>query len=326
MTKREKTLVAAVGTAGVLWFSSQGVTAYRAALERSDEQQLTATQELEDAKLALLKGERARAQLNNWQNRSLPTNAQVAESKYNDWLRTLLKESGLVVQNLSDNKSQGSAGADYTVLTFAVDLQGSLEKLTEFLYKFHAAPHMHRISRATLSPTDTRKNVSVNLTVDALILPGCKRELEFADDSAAPEMPRPLEEIRKAIVARNIFVPYEANSKEAQVAKDWDEEAAKNVRISGLMGGGDGWLLAVRYLKDNDKIKYVRQGDSFDVGQMSLTVLRLDGRRIVLQCKDGRREVRLGQTIDQAVRTDVKSIDEASTAADASSDPADASS
>src|SRR5688500_4706054 len=102
MTHREKLLTGAVAAAGVLWFGAQGITRYRDALQRNESLQGEAEVALTDAQTAEYRGQKARKQLNQWIGQSLPSNRDVAESLYQDWLRTQATDAGLEVVQLSD--------------------------------------------------------------------------------------------------------------------------------------------------------------------------------------------------------------------------------
>ncbi|MEM9658617.1 MAG: hypothetical protein AAF961_09680, partial [Planctomycetota bacterium] len=183
--------------------------------------------------------------------------------------------------------------------------KGTLAQATELLHRFYAAPHLHRIAKATLNPqASDRETIDIHLEIDALILPDCEREDELADAEVAPSPERSLDEVRDNLLARNIFAPYTPKSDAmatSEAPKDWDDKAAQDASLSGLTRGSLGWQVSVRF-KESGDIRRYRQGDRIELGTMSLTILEVDGlqRRMLLECKDGRREVRLGQTFAES--------------------------
>jgi hypothetical protein len=132
MTNREKLLTGAVVAAGALWFGTEGLTRYRDAVERNEAVQLEAEQALADAQTEEYRGQKARKQLNQWISQSLPRNREVAESLYQDWLRTQLTEAGLEVQQLAD-KSGNSRNPQYDEMTVEIRASGTIEQLADFL-------------------------------------------------------------------------------------------------------------------------------------------------------------------------------------------------
>jgi len=302
MTQREKTLGLAVAAAGALFLGTRGVEKYRAAVDRNANLQFEAERALDDANFAMLRGQRARHQLNQWRRRSLPTNRDVAESEYQDWLRTQLTAAGLTVKELAD-KSALNRRPEYTDLSAAIDAEGTLAQLSDFLYAFYAAPHLHRISAATLTPAKEGDKLTIALTVDALILPECDRTNALAE-RPPQELPKSAAEFRDSLTARNLFVAYkpEADGKGDAGA---DSDAA-DAKLSGMTYGDRGWRLAVLKQKSGE-VSHFYEGDSIKIGRFDGKLLELDGRRVVLETKAGRVELRLGQTFADAKPADDES-------------------
>jgi hypothetical protein len=299
MTQREKTLGLAVAAAGVLWFGTQGVEKYHAAVDRNENLQFEAERQLDDANFAMERGQRARHQLNKWRRRSLPTNRDVAESLYQDWLRTQLTAAGLNVKDLSD-KSALNRRPEFGELSASIDAEGTLAQLSDFLHAFYSAPHLHRISSATLSPAKEADKLTIALTVDALILPECDRTAALAE-RPAQELPKSADQFRQSLTARNLFTAYTPKSDGGAAGPDGD---AADAKLSGMVSDGDrGWRLAVLKQKSSE-VSHYHEGDTIKVGRFEGKVLQADGRRAVLETKSGRVELRLGQTLDKAAPVD----------------------
>ena len=290
MTRREKTLAAAVAAAGVLWFGNQQLDKYRTAIDRNSNQQLAAEEALNEANVTLARGLRARKKLRKWVAQSLPTDQRVAKSLYQDWLRAQLTGAGLEVTQVAD-KSGNRSNPQFGQLSVDVKAKGTLPQLADFLYRFYSAVHLHRISAATLTPSDGGAKLDVSLTVGALMLPECKRTDKLAEGEPRA-MPAPLEEISKRVTSRNLFTAYKSKAGgQGAEAPDADAAAAK---ITSIFSDGDsGWQLSV---KAKDKVTYYRLGDSIEIGRVKGTLLEIDGRRVVLKTEKGRLELRLGQT------------------------------
>ena len=299
MTQREKTLGLAVAAAGVLWFGTQGVQRYQAAVERNENLQFEAERQLDDANFAVERGQRARHQLNKWRRRSLPTNRDVAESLYQDWLRAQLAVAGLTVKELAD-KSALNRRPEYTELSESIDAEGTLAQLSGFLHAFYSAPHLHRISAATLSPAKEGGKLTISLTVDALILPECDRTDALAD-RPPQELPKSADDFRKSLEGRNLFVAYTPQADGNATA---DRDAA-DARLSGMVYGDRGWRMSVLKQKSSE-VSHYHEGDSIKIGRFEGKVIEIDGphRRAVFETPAGRVEVRLSQTFDKATPVD----------------------
>ncbi len=297
MNQREKLLVGAVGLLVILWGGTIGWGRYQAARMGNQNQQSSAEQQLSQARAASARGLRAQDMLRGWQRQSLPTNLDIAKSLYQDWLRQQLVEAGLTVRDLTESTSR-SAQKHFSQVTFVVNAQGTLAELTDFLYRFYQSNHLHRISAATLTPTITRRALTVSLTIDALSLSECPRSDQLAEGSS-DLFSESLEEIRQEIVSRNVFVAYGIDKpSEQQVAESPDEAA--QAKITGMTRGEGGWQMTIR-MGDSGRVRYFRQGDSIEIGRFSGEIVELDGRRAVVSRDDRRVQILLGQNLEQAV-------------------------
>ena len=308
MSQREKILAGMVAAMVLLWGATEGLARYRTALDRNEQEALDVQQELSRARTASLRGRRAERLVRDWERQSLPTNLDIAKSLYQDWLRTELDESLMIVKELREHSPRTSR-KHYRQATFIATAQGSLEKLTDFLYRFYQSPHLHRISSATITPTSSRKSLTVTLTIDALSLPGCPRKDTLAEGSS--EMfADSLETIEGELVSRNIFMAYEPpkppeppqDTLEAEVVEEVAEGPdtdAASAYITSMTHGAGGWQVSVRMV-DSGKLFYYRQGDSIEIGRFSGEILKLDGRRAIIDSDEGPVEIYLGQNLSQA--------------------------
>jgi hypothetical protein len=292
MTQREKILAGAVAAAGALWLASGGIDKYRAALDRNRGLEADARQALEEAHLAVLRGQHARRRLHDWQGRSLPAKIDVAESLYHDWLREQLAGAGLEVTQVAD-KTGSSRSQQYEELAVDVAAKGTLAQFTDFLHRFYSAVHLHRINSATLTATDAGQKLSINLTIGALALPGSGREDKLAEGEPR-ELEFPLEEARTRLVSRNLFAP--PAPKAAGSAPDAQAADA----VATMMTYGDrGWRLGLR-IKSTGAMRYFHEGDAIEIGQFKGKVLQIERRRVVFETDKGKMELRINQNLSEA--------------------------
>jgi hypothetical protein len=295
MTHREKTLAGAVAAAGLLWFGTGALARYRDAVSRNDAVQADAQQALEDANMEVVAGQHARRQLRNWEARSLPSRIDVAESLYLDWLREQLTGAGLEVTQLAERSTTGR-NQRYEEVGVDVTATGTLAQLTDFLYRFYSAVHLHRITEATLTGTDNGKKLSINLTVGALALPGANRKDKLAEGEPRP-MTAPLEEVRTRLVARNLFAP---PSPQAGPGPDMESSDAF---FTSATYGDQGWVMWLR-MKKSGKSKTFHQGDDIEIGQFKGKIVEIEKRRVVISTDKGKVELRIGQALSEAVVID----------------------
>lgn len=296
MTSREKTLIGAVAAAGLLWFGAQGLTSYREKVTQSKNQLTAAEQALSEANVAQLRGARARKRLNEWRAQSLPTNQEIAESLYQDWLRAQLAGAGMNVVQLTD-KSGSAKNPQFGEVTVAGKAEGSLAQLTDFLHRFYAGPHLHRLTNSTIAASDGGQKLTFDFTAAALILPDAKRSDKLAEGDPRPiEGVKSLDDIRKRLVDRNLFVAHAPKGNEAAV----DNNAADAEITTTIYGnyGNEGWQLWVRHKTSGEVSRFLR-GDAIQLGSFKGKIVELENGRVVVETEKGRMEFRTGQNFSQ---------------------------
>jgi len=301
MNSREKILSIGVGTLAVLWIGTMGVDRFRDARDKNYRTLENVKKELSRAREANERGRQAQSEIRKLARQSLPTDLDMAKSSYEDWLREQLVDSGLYVSEL-DDKSSGGGNKRFQEISFQISAQGSLSQLSDFLYHFYRAGHLHRISEANLSPNRDSEALDISLTIDALSLNACKRSDSLTDRPSELELP-PLEEVRQAIVGRNIFAVYgpdileDPNGSEP-LAGQLEGLLAK-ARFTGTTYGQGGWQMAVR-IEDSGDLFFFREGDPIEIGRFTGQITKLDGRQAIVTLKNGQVLIRLGQYLSQA--------------------------
>jgi hypothetical protein len=294
MTQREKALTGAVVAAGVLWFGTQGLTKYRDALQRNESLRAEAETALTDAETAEYRGQKARKQLNQWIGQSLPSNRDVAESLYQDWLRSQATEAGLQVTQLS-NKTGNARNPQFDEVSFELRATGTMAQLTDFLYRFYSSPHLHRIASATFLAEDGGKKLNITATASALILPDVKRTDRLADGEAQ-KLAKSKDQFRKSLLDRNLFVAYSPKAGDAEGQTD---DVAAKTKFVWTTYGEYGWRMGIQ--KDGaSELTYFHQGDEIEVGKLKGKVVEIGNRRAVIRTDKGRVEMRQGQNFAEA--------------------------
>jgi hypothetical protein len=152
MSNSEKRLGAIVLILGVLvisYFAFSSYTTYLNELQ-STESRLQEDSEFLERDINLAK--RDRETLNALAKRSLPTDRSAAATSYRSWLFKLVeKEVGF--QNVKiESDSIRSVDTVYDKHTFTLACDGSLQQLTEFLYKFYAKKSLHEVLSLSVKP------------------------------------------------------------------------------------------------------------------------------------------------------------------------------
>lgn len=294
MTQREKILAGAVAGTVVLWGAMRGLDKYRAAVDANESKASKAATALDDAEFAVDRGERAKQRLIDWSKRALPTDRDVAKSLYQDWVRTQLSSSGLTVEQLSD-KSFQRRETHYGELSLEARATGTLEQLTDFLFKFYSAPHLHRISAATITPAENGSKLTAVLSIDALILRDSTRTKELATGEG-PKLAHTVDEFKTSLNGRNMFAPQTPGA---------DPNAAlAGAKFATAVSDGDGgyhmWILT----ENPAKTRKFKVGDKLEFGTFTGKLVEVDTRHAVIETASGLMEVFAGQKLAEAKPVD----------------------
>jgi hypothetical protein len=295
MNRREKRLALLVGVLLLAVGGKRGLDTYRGAVEWNRGLQRDAEQSLSMARAENARALRARRRLTAWKKGSLPTNGDIARSLYQDWLHKQFEQAGLQVSELRDT-SRERQRTYYEQFSFAANLQGTLAQLTQFLYGFYSAPHLHRISAASLVPTKDRQMLTIGLNIDALKLPDCQRT-DLLATTEAKQLERPLEAYSETIQSRNIFATHKAE--ETPSAQKAPNTMAAQMVVSGITLGGHGWRLAVRN-KATNQVDYYRVKETISIGPWVGTVTSIDGREVILESAGKQQTLMLGDDFSKA--------------------------
>ena len=103
--------------------------------------------------------------------------------------------------------SQSRRPSGATQLTCSISGRGELDKVVRLLYEFYSVDVLHRIRRLPMNPITDSKQMTVNLTVEALILPTASVENQFVPEPTSAIAERPLEDWSLPIITRNMFAP-----------------------------------------------------------------------------------------------------------------------
>ncbi|MCA9264095.1 MAG: cadherin repeat domain-containing protein [Planctomycetales bacterium] len=171
-------------------------------------------QEVKAKKLELTTGRLTTRTLTKFKQMSLPSDTVLAQSQYQAWLTEIVG-----IAELADPQvkvvTQSRLANDATQLTCNVSGKGDLEQVALLLYEFYRVDTLHRIRRFPLKPIPDTKQLDINMTVEALILPSSKMldlpdaipESDFDSMAVSAIGQRPFEDWAGPILNRNMFSP-----------------------------------------------------------------------------------------------------------------------
>lgn len=310
MTKREKMLLAGVIGVIALWGGWRGLSAYQGALADRRSELRSLERDLSDARLEQALVDEAIQNLESWQERSLPTNLQVAQSEYRGWLVERLSEAGLSFDNVRRVSARPVANA-YTAITYLAHAEGDLDQVTRFLHTFYSSRLLHKLTLVRLAPLSGSGKLGLDITVEALIVEGAVRKEGIVEGQSDRLAHSGVEDYLDSIGARNLFVPYTPPppprpKPEPRVVVERPPpppkfDDSKHAYISGVVGDAEGpqaWL----NVRTTGETLYLRQGDPFEVGQFQGRVLSINVRdkEVVLESDGQVLKLELGSHLREA--------------------------
>jgi len=312
MQQREKLLAIAAGGLLALVVVRWGYGQVAAMFDRRESQIAALKAAIDEEQAEIDRGKQANARLAEWEQRSLPTDLELARFHYGSWLRSTVSEAGLDDVDVG-SQSPRSRGNVYSWLSYTVRGRGSLADLTEFLYRFYRANHLHQIRRMDVKPRENSSDLDLAFAIEAMVLPGADRQeklsTEVSDRLAADD----LEAYKQAIVERNFFARYvpprpKPKPRPMVVRKEPEPEpepprfdVTRFAVVSSITTdrfGRDQVWIQVR--TNSDPPLKLAVGDRFEIGGLKGRVAQIEGRQVVLDTEERRLLVELGESLSMA--------------------------
>jgi hypothetical protein len=275
LNKREKLFAAIVGVLALaalywLWPSNQKSLAEL----RKDYDDISEKVKLKEDQVKNL--QKAKDRLAAWQRIALPSDLKEAARQYNGGWLSELAHAYFKNVNIHPVDPQSHRNI-YTVFGFTVNCQGTLGELTQFLFKFYAAGHLHKIRSITITPKNTT-DLDLIIAVEALSLPGSKQTDKLSAEKSNRLKLASLGDYKKAIVDRNLFAAY-AQSKNPPREKGKPSPPSKvdPLQFSYLTAiiEADGVPEAWLFERTTGETLKVHEGEDFTIGKVKAKVNRI---------------------------------------------------
>jgi hypothetical protein len=297
MQRREKMLAA---VAGSLLLAVGGNYVY-GKLHDSYDQRLSQIESLNskihDKEFEIEKGLRAHKQLKTWNKTSLPSNSQLAATLYQNYLVSLLDDSGMDRVDIGANRPV-SRGGVYHLLAFNIRAQGTLEQLTDFLFRFYQAGHLHQIASLSAKPIEESK-LDINLKVEALSLAKAELQDRLSEETSTRLAWDDVEDYQQAISRRNLFANYVPPSLQREAPKPAASppiDAAKFAVVSAIIEVGEKPQVWVNVRTSGEMLKR-HEGDPVEVGLFKGKITRINSQSVEIESEGQRKIVSLGQSL-----------------------------
>jgi hypothetical protein len=112
--------------------------------------------------------------------RSLPPQVEAAKTAYAQWLAQLVHDPSVSFSPVNIQTIRDAADQGFTRLVFQVDGDATYPQFINFLEKFYASDHLHKITNLKMPLGKDAKKLNINLTIEALALPGSENKQDLS--------------------------------------------------------------------------------------------------------------------------------------------------
>jgi hypothetical protein len=169
MNPREKLIAAVIGVviAGVVaWFAASSYFG-QVAFKESQLQKLTS--DVKKRSLDQRKAQQASKRLADYEQRSLPPDAELAKTLYEQWLLQIGSEvQPKLAVTVVAKVPAAPVKNTFSRLNFAVTTAGELPQIVDLLYRIQRVDWLHRIDTLTLVPRNDSRKIDATLSISAL--------------------------------------------------------------------------------------------------------------------------------------------------------------
>ena len=315
MAKREKVLaiiVSVLATAFVAYYILP-ILLHGNSAGRIERDRLAA--EVHKKKNRIEQAEKAMTQIAECERRSLPSDRELAQSLYQNWLTQLVDR--LKFRRSRVEPGGGRSNRDfYTSFSFTVRGQATLEELVQFLYAFYTAGHLHQVRHLTLKPLEDSRDLEVLMTIEALLLPGADRRDKLTTETSTRLRNKTLADYQQEIAARRPFSPYRALMAKKKIPPVASFDSSKYDFLTGVTsrdGRPEAWFVA----RITDQKFQLHEGDTIEIDAVKGKIARIGVRDVEIELEDGTRQLfQLGSSLHDPVEEIKPSVDATKEVAD----------
>jgi hypothetical protein len=293
LNKRERILAIAAGATvtlfvgGWLLFAGDGRSLVQLRAERD---KLAA--ELQGKEQSIEAARSAAVQLAGWQRRSLPSDLTRAHSLYHNWLCGLADGAHFGQLKVDATAGQSRQTA-YTLLKFTVHARSTIGQLTQFLYEFYSAGHLHLIRKLAIKRVENSENLDVTIDVEALALPQADAKDRLTTERGSRLKLAKLSEYKEPIVQRNLFTAYSPPKREERRP---EFDALQYTYVTAILesdGRGQVWLMD----RTAGKTWMLQEGEDFQVGSTRGSVKTIGHDDVVVEIGGREQRLRYGDSL-----------------------------
>ena len=211
MSPRERILAIGVGATIGLFGLQYGISSINSTITAKQAQVDAARESANKLKDQIQLGEKSQRGLRAIKAKSLPTNAELLNARYREWLTQLAQEVGLTDFKVTPNDINKQAKPSkippaFTSYKFTMRGQCRTDQLVELLAKYYDKDLLHSITNLKITRTKQANLLNISLDSQAIALRGADAKQEFSKESSG-RLAKSAEEYEDTIIGRNPFAP-----------------------------------------------------------------------------------------------------------------------
>jgi hypothetical protein len=176
-------------------------------------------------------GSAASRKLADYEQRSLPSNPEVARTRYQSWLVNEMESADLIEPDVRFVTAMGGDKDLFIKQTFSVESYGTLPQVVSLLHAFYSVDWLHRITRFTLRPVKDSKLLQFTMQIETLSLKKAASVDKLEPRPSERLMLGSADDYHDLIVGRNLFGPRN-NEPKVSISSSSDVFLPREVEIT----------------------------------------------------------------------------------------------
>ncbi len=216
------------------------------------------------------------------EQRSLPSNVELASSLYQAWLLNLVTQLGLT--NPTVDSSSPIVEGEVTRLQFNVRGKANLRQFTKLLFEFFQAGHLHKINQISLTPSAGSDRLEIQIGIEAIALDRAQDRAELSKLQSARLVYSRVEDY-SGIAKRNLF------------GEGVTSQLIRGTRLTAItldrFGRNEIWL----NVENQPATHFLHVGETLDLDSIVIRLIEIATENVVLDVDGVVGRLELGKTL-----------------------------
>jgi hypothetical protein len=154
--------------------------------------------------MSIARGKMAQRTLKACNERSLPSNAQLANTRYRAWLHEWVENADIRDANVTHIRS--SRYKDFHDLhKFNVACEATLPQVVDLLYRFYSVDLLHRLQHVKVMPSEGANMLTCSFTIEAISMPEVEKDRPLPTRESHRLAFDSLKDYQDVITGRNFY-------------------------------------------------------------------------------------------------------------------------